>query len=116
MTRRLVVGGARPLWLSAAFIIEEGCEIALLRRIVASMAAEAEKARLVEMAERVAEYLAGHDVAAVVELPHDTTLSLAVTNVFDRDPPPAQVELGYDPRAGGNALGRTFEIGIKKTF
>jgi len=37
----LAVGGARPLWLSAAFIIEEGCEIALLRRIVASMAAEA---------------------------------------------------------------------------
>ena len=40
----LVVGGARPLWLSAAFIIEEGCEIALLRRIVASMKAEADKA------------------------------------------------------------------------
>lgn len=40
----LVVGGARPLWLSAAFILEEGCEIALLRRIVATMAAEAEKA------------------------------------------------------------------------
>ena len=37
----LVVGGARPLWLSAAFIIEEGTEIALLRRIVASMAREA---------------------------------------------------------------------------
>ena len=40
----LAVGGARPLWLSAAFIIEEGCEIALLRRIVATMAAEAAKA------------------------------------------------------------------------
>ena len=40
----LAVGGAKPLWLSAAFIIEEGCEIALLRRIVASMQAEAEKA------------------------------------------------------------------------
>ncbi|WP_238365347.1 hydrogenase expression/formation protein HypE [Mesobacterium pallidum] len=37
----LAVGGAQPLWLSAAFIIEEGCEIALLRRIVASMAREA---------------------------------------------------------------------------
>lgn len=37
----LAVGGARPLWLSAAFIIEEGCEVALLARIVASMAAEA---------------------------------------------------------------------------
>lgn len=40
----LAVGGARPLWLSAAFIIEEGCDIALLRRIVASMQAEADAA------------------------------------------------------------------------
>jgi hydrogenase expression/formation protein HypE len=40
----LVVGGARPLWLSAAFIIEEGTEIALLRRIAASMQAEAQAA------------------------------------------------------------------------
>ncbi len=40
----LAVGGARPLWLSAAFIIEEGCEVALLRRIVASMQHEAENA------------------------------------------------------------------------
>jgi hydrogenase expression/formation protein HypE len=40
----LAVGGARPLWLSAAFILEEGCEIALLRRIVASMAREAARA------------------------------------------------------------------------
>lgn len=40
----LAVGGARPLWLSAAFIIEEGTEFALLRRIVASMAREAEAA------------------------------------------------------------------------
>lgn len=37
----LAVGGARPLWLSAAFIIEEGCEVALLRRIAATMAQEA---------------------------------------------------------------------------
>ena len=37
----LAVGGARPLWLSAAFIIEEGVEFALLRRIVATMAREA---------------------------------------------------------------------------
>lgn len=40
----LAVGGARPMWLSAAFIIEEGCDIALLRRIVASMAREAAQA------------------------------------------------------------------------
>ncbi len=40
----LTVGGARPLWLSAGFIIEEGCEIALLKRVVATMKAEAAKA------------------------------------------------------------------------
>ena len=37
----LAVGGARPLWLSAAFIIEEGCEVELLHRVVGSMAREA---------------------------------------------------------------------------
>ena len=42
----LAVGGARPLWLSAAFIIEEGCEIALLQRVVSSMAREAALARV----------------------------------------------------------------------
>ena len=40
----LAVGGARPLWLAAAFIIEEGTKIALLRRIAASMQREAEAA------------------------------------------------------------------------
>lgn len=40
----LAVGGARPLWLSAAFIIEEGCEVELLHRVVASMAREAAEA------------------------------------------------------------------------
>ena len=40
----LAVGGARPLWLSAAFVIEEGVEIALLHRIVATMAREAQAA------------------------------------------------------------------------
>ncbi|RYH10808.1 hydrogenase expression/formation protein HypE [Tropicimonas sp. IMCC6043] len=34
----LAVGGARPLWLSAAFILEEGFEIVRLRRIARSMA------------------------------------------------------------------------------
>lgn len=40
----LAVGGATPLWLSAAFIIEEGTEIALLRRIAASMRRAADAA------------------------------------------------------------------------
>lgn len=40
----LAVGGGRPLWLSAAFVIEEGTEIALLARIAASMRAAADAA------------------------------------------------------------------------
>src|SRR5204863_195148 len=33
----LAVGGARPLYLAAAFILEEGLPLADLRRVVASM-------------------------------------------------------------------------------
>jgi hydrogenase expression/formation protein HypE len=40
----LAVSGARPLWLSAGFILEEGFPVADLQRIVASMAAAAERA------------------------------------------------------------------------
>jgi hydrogenase expression/formation protein HypE len=40
----LAVSGARPLYLSAGFIIEEGFAVEELRRIVASMAAAAEAA------------------------------------------------------------------------
>jgi hydrogenase expression/formation protein HypE len=40
----LSMSGARPLWLSAGFILEEGLPLADLERIVASMAATAEQA------------------------------------------------------------------------
>src|SRR5690606_16632687 len=40
----LAVAGARPLWLSAGFIIEEGYPIADLRRLVQSMAETADRA------------------------------------------------------------------------
>ncbi len=40
----LAVSGARPLYLSCGFILEEGLEIALLRRVVASMRAAADAA------------------------------------------------------------------------
>jgi len=40
----LAVGGAKPLWLSCAMIIEEGVEVATLRRIVASMRKAADRA------------------------------------------------------------------------
>lgn len=40
----LAVGGGQPLWLSAAFIIEEGVEIDLLRKFADSMCASADEA------------------------------------------------------------------------
>src|SRR5947209_11243778 len=40
----LAVGGAKPLWLSAAFILEEGLPLADLRRVVGSMRAACEAA------------------------------------------------------------------------
>jgi len=40
----LAMGGARPLFLSAAFILEEGFEVGELRRVAASMAEAAAKA------------------------------------------------------------------------
>jgi hydrogenase expression/formation protein HypE len=43
----LAVGGARPLYLSCAAIIEEGVELALLRRIAKSMADAARQAGVV---------------------------------------------------------------------
>src|SRR5882724_3356005 len=42
----LAMSGARPLYLSAGFILEEGFPIADLRRILASMHAAAEEARV----------------------------------------------------------------------
>lgn len=50
-----------------------------------------------------------------LELKGDLALTATVANIFDRDPPPAQEEFGYDPWTG-NPLGRTFEIGVKKSF
>jgi hydrogenase expression/formation protein HypE len=42
----LAMSGARPLYLSVAFILEEGLEMDELRRVVASMAAAAAEARV----------------------------------------------------------------------
>ncbi len=50
-----------------------------------------------------------------LELNSGMALTASVANIFDRDPPPAQEEFGYDPWTG-NPLGRTFQIGFKKAF
>ncbi|MEZ5937034.1 MAG: TonB-dependent receptor [Hyphomonadaceae bacterium] len=56
------------------------------------------------------------DLYYIFDITDSMRLNLSVVNMFDRMPAPAQVELGYDPRTGGNPLGRTIEIGVKKTF
>ncbi len=49
------------------------------------------------------------------ELNPDLVFTLDVDNLFDQDPPPAQEELGYDPWTA-NPIGRTIQLGVKKTF
>lgn len=49
------------------------------------------------------------------DLTEDLRLSASVVNILDKDPPASRQELGYDARVG-NPLGRTIELGIKKTF
>ncbi len=45
----------------------------------------------------------------------DIELQGAVVNLFDRDPPAARLEYGYDPYIG-NPIGRVFRIGAKARF
>ncbi len=49
------------------------------------------------------------------EMNEGLAFTATVANIFDRDPPKAQEEFGYDPWTA-NPLGRTFEIGVKKAF
>lgn len=43
------------------------------------------------------------------------TVGLSVLNVTDEDPPESRQEFGFDPRIG-NALGRQFELSLRKEF
>ena len=55
------------------------------------------------------------DLAYRVFLPWDTTLTAAITNLFDQDPSYARLDLGYDPFTG-DPLGRTYKVGLRKKF
>jgi len=56
-----------------------------------------------------------YDFTYLFRVTEDLRLTATVTNITDEDPPQSRQELGYDPRMG-SPLGRTFEVGIKKTF
>jgi iron complex outermembrane receptor protein len=55
------------------------------------------------------------DLAYRVQLPWDTTATLAIDNLFDRDPSFARLDLNYDPFTG-NPMGRTVKLYVKKRF
>lgn len=56
-----------------------------------------------------------YDSTIVWSLPAQTTVSFSVENILDTKPPFARLELNYDPFTG-DAIGRTFKIGINKRF
>ncbi len=55
------------------------------------------------------------DFSLRANLPWDTTLSLTVMNIFDRDPSFARLDYNYDPFTG-SPLGRNFKVGLSKKF
>jgi len=56
-----------------------------------------------------------HDVTYRLTLPAGLTLTASVTNLFDTDPSFARTEIGYDALTG-DPLGRTFKLGVQKSF
>jgi hydrogenase expression/formation protein HypE len=86
----LAVGGARPLSLAAAFILEEGFEIDSLRRIVASMRAACDEAEVQIVAgdTKVVQRGKGDSIfittTGIGLLPHGLPLSIASARHGDR--------------------------------
>lgn len=55
------------------------------------------------------------DLTYRFQLQESMWITGSIANMFDRDPPPAQEEFAYDPWTA-NPLGRTVELGVRKTF
>lgn len=55
------------------------------------------------------------DLAYRAMLPWNTTITLSATNLLDRDPPFARLDLNYDPFSA-SSLGRVFKVGFDKKF
>ena len=55
------------------------------------------------------------DLAYRLQIGDDASMSVAVQNVFDEDPPFARTELSYDT-INASPLGRTIQVGLKKKF
>jgi iron complex outermembrane recepter protein len=77
-------------------------------------AGTATNCRLVTFGSEVDNFIT-HDLTYRYAWRDDLTLTASVFNILDEDPSEARLEISYDPFIG-NPLGRTFKIGIKKTF
>ena len=56
-----------------------------------------------------------HDLVANYTLPSNTTLSLAITNLFDDQPPFYKSQYNYDFTTQ-SPLGRIFNLGVQQKF
>ena len=56
-----------------------------------------------------------HDVSAVIELPRNLSLVLAVNNIADKDPPLVRLPEGYDAMTA-DPLGRNYRVGVRTKF
>ncbi|MAT35517.1 MAG: TonB-dependent receptor [Ponticaulis sp.] len=56
------------------------------------------------------------DFTYVYDFSDNLRLTGTINNITDEDPPFVRAELGYDPRMGIDALGRTFQVGFRYTF
>jgi hypothetical protein len=52
------------------------------------------------------------DLVIQLRLPHQTTMTVAMNNVFDKDPPLARTDLNDDALTG-DPLGRTMKVGVQ---
>jgi iron complex outermembrane receptor protein len=55
------------------------------------------------------------DVTVLWDAPHNTRVSLAINNIFDKAPPFARTDLNYDALTA-DPLGRTVKVGLSKKF
>jgi iron complex outermembrane receptor protein len=55
------------------------------------------------------------DVSAVIEMPRNLSLLLAVNNITDKDPPLVRLPEGYDAM-NADPLGRNYRIGLRMKF
>lgn len=107
------VAAAAPEWRANLFV-NYGLDVHNFRLGLGYVSAVTDERAGTQYGENGEDWLST-DFFYTFDVTPDLRLSASIVNLFDKDPPPAQEELGYDPRLG-SPLGRTFEIGIKKTF